>query len=286
MTGNEKIREQLAALLEQGSLPKSTCSGSLLKFLKPLLDSGVVAEERSGAGRRLVVHNAGAVQIFCKTRFPETAISTETPSRIAGVALFSDSKTHPNDVPEIVCVRCFAPGTLRRDGQKVEAASATEENGVFAFVLQESETWSVHGVCALVENPAVFLALESLELKVELAIHGRGRSSNQLLNWLATQTDEQFQLWHLPDYDPTGLDEFERVRARLGPRAQLYLPAQLPDLFRRFSKRDLLANPHAQTLLAKLRSSDSAEVRRVVALIDLHNAGLEHEALLIKMSPS
>lgn len=283
MTANENIRAQLSALQEHGSLPKSACGGALLKFLKPLLDSEVVAEERSGAGRRLVVRDTSALQDFFESRFPEVAVSEATPSRIAGVARFRDSKSHPNDVPEIVCVRCFAPETLRRDEQKVGAASASEENGVFAFVLRESERWTVHGVCALVENPAVFLALETLGLNVELAIHGRGRSSHQLLNWLASQADKQFQLLHLPDYDPTGLDEFERVRECLGPRAQLYVPAELPDLFRRFSKRELLANPHAQTLLAKLRLSDSAEVRRVVALIDLYNAGLEQEALLINV---
>ena len=111
-----------------------------------------------------------------------------------------------------------------------------------------------------------------------LAEHGREISESDALR---AQTDAAFQLWHLPDYDPVGLDEFERVRARLGSRARLHLPTQLPDLFRRFSKRELLANPTAQALLARLRTTDSGEVRQVVELISEHNAGLEQEALLL-----
>jgi hypothetical protein len=38
-----------------------------------------------------------------------------------------------------------------------------------------------------------------------------------------------------------------------------------------------------QVLLMRLRSSDHPEIRLVAALIDQHNAGLEHEALLVEM---
>ena len=43
-------------------------------------------------------------------------------------------------------------------------------------------------------------------------------------------------------------------------------------------------NTKSQMLLAKLRCSDSSEVKRVVGIIDKHNAGLEQEALLIEDS--
>ncbi len=281
MTARENICARLDALLERGSLPRSECSGSLLQALKPLIQGSVVVEERSRAGRRLVVRDVAALRAFRRIEFPESGTPGNASARVTGVARFRDSKALANDTPEIVCVRCFASGVLRRDGKDAEAALATERNGVFSFALGETPAWSLHGTCALVENPAVFLAVESLGLAVTLAIHGRGRGSNRLLDWLGAQTDGAFQLWHLPDYDPTGLDEFERVRARLGSRARLHLPTQLPELFRRFSKRELLANSPSQSLLTRLRTSDSSEVRQVVHLISEHNAGLEQEALLL-----
>lgn len=281
MTTLENICARLDALLERGSLPRSECGGTLLRVLKPLIEGSVVVEERAGAGRRLVVRDAAALRAFRQCEFPEAATPGHASARVAGVARFRDSKALANDTPEIVCVRCFASGVLRRDGKDAEGSLATEQNGVFSFALGETPVWSLHGACALIENPAVFLAVESLGVAVTLVIHGRGRCSNRLLDWLGAQTDEAFQLWHLPDYDPTGLDEFERVRARLGARAQLHLPTQLPELFRRFSNRELLANPFSQALLARLRTTDSGEVRQVVQLISEHNAGLEQEVLLL-----
>jgi hypothetical protein len=99
---------------------------------------------------------------------------------------------------------------------------------------------------------------------------------------VSNQTAPDFQLLHLPDYDPVGLDEFTRLRERLGPRVQLHLPANLADLFQHHANVDLLQKPSTQLLLAKLRQSQIAEVRTVLALIEKHNAGLEQEALLIE----
>jgi hypothetical protein len=63
---------------------------------------------------------------------------------------------------------------------------------------------------------------------------------------------------------------------------QLHLPANLADLFQHHANVDLLQKPSTQLLLAKLRQSQIAEVRTVLALIEKHNAGLEQEALLIE----
>src|ERR1035438_7963190 len=70
MTAEENILAQITHLLEEGAMPRSACSGSLLKTLQPLLHAGVVVEEHSGAGRRrlgeavgrtldLVLHETG-----------------------------------------------------------------------------------------------------------------------------------------------------------------------------------------------------------------------------------
>ena len=285
MTAEENIRAQFEALLGHGSLPYSACSGSFLKTLRPLLDSGVVVEERSGAGRRLAVHDTVAVQAFFSKRYPDAALFDGASSRIVGVARFRDTKALLLDEPRLVCVRAWRANVLLRDGQPVDAAAATASHGVFAFLLADQSPYSLCGACALVENPAVFACLERLNLPVGMAIYGHGRASTRLVDWLAGITAPDFTLLHLPDYDPVGLSEFARFRARLGKRARLHLPHDLPARFERFSNRGLLDKTNSRAVLANLRRSSVPEVRQVLEIIDRHNAGLEQEALLLELNP-
>lgn len=283
MTANENIRAQLAALLERGSLPKSASGGALLKILKPLLDSDVVAEERSGAGRRLIVRDAAALRTFFKSRFPDIATTDETPARIAGVARFRDSKALAGDTPDVVLLRAWSDTALWCDGVPVPAASATKAHGVFAFVLAPCGRYELRAPCALVENPVMLLAFEQLGLvsTMPIALYAGGRVSGRALRWLASVSDPGFRLTHFPDYDPVGLSEFVRVRAALGDRATLHLPSGLGEAFSRFANKDLLRREASQALLPALRTNRWPEVRTVLDLIERHNAGLEQEALLV-----
>lgn len=281
MTAEENILAQITRLLEKEAMPKSACSDSLLKTLQPLLHAGVVAEEHSGGGRRLVVRDAAALQQFSRLHFPDTPVPGGLSSRATGVARFRDSKTFASDTPEIVSVRAWSDKALLQKGQPTGAAVATAQHGVFSFLLAGAEHYALRGVCALVENPAVFTQFEHFQLPVGLVIYGHGRASNRFVDWLSTITSSDFQLLHLPDYDPVGLIEFERLRGRLGNRVRLHLPHDLDQQFTRFSNRTLLKHVNSQSMLANLRRTALPEVRHVVALIDRHNAGLEQEALLL-----
>jgi hypothetical protein len=281
VTPEEQIRSRLSQLVTDGTLPLSVCSSAFLKVLRPALDSGVVAEEKSGAGRRLVVRNPEAVRLFFAGRYPDAKVFADAPSRIVGVARFRDSKVLANDAAEIVCIRAWKNGTLLRNGALVDVVRATQEHGVFAFSLKNECLYSLRGSCALVENPVVFALLERLSLPSEVAILGRGRISARLLDWLAQMTSEDFKLIHLPDYDPIGLNEFARLRSRVGDRVTLHLPVDFSNRFARFSKRSLLTRGNSQAVLRYLRQSQEPQIRAVLQLIDKHNAGLEQEALLL-----
>lgn len=92
MNAAENIRGRLLELLESGALPLSRCGRSFLQILRPVLDSGVVAEEKSAAGRRLVVRDATALRAFIAGRYPNAQTFPDAPSRIVSVARFRDSK--------------------------------------------------------------------------------------------------------------------------------------------------------------------------------------------------
>ncbi len=279
----ENISLQIKRLLEHGQMPNSGCSASLRRALRPLLDSGVVVEERAGGGRSLVVRNLAAFRDFSRSHLPEVTTDPDLGTRTAGVARFRDSKSFPSDTPEVICVRAWAGNALLKGGDTVPAISATLEHGVFSFLLREKSPYSLRGPCALVENPQVFTHFERLRLPVGLVIWvSRGRASTLLVEWLATMQAPDFTLLHMPDYDPVGLLEFERLRARLGTRVNLHLPDDLPQRFVDFPNRKLLEKPNNRAMLATLRRKRLAEIRRVVSLIDRNNACLEQEALLVR----
>jgi hypothetical protein len=221
------------------------------------------------------------VQLFFAGRYPDANAFEGAPSRVVGVARFRDSKVFANDAAEIVCIRAWKNEALLRNGVAVDVVRSTEEHGVFAFALTDPCSYSLNGVCALVENPVVFSLLERLQLDIGMAILGRGRISDRLLDWLAQNTTSDFSIIHLPDYDPIGLSEFARMRARLHDRIALYRPANLPRYFDQFSNRALLDRGNSQAVLRYLRKSADRQIRAVLDLIDKHNAGVEQEALLL-----
>jgi hypothetical protein len=219
---------------------------------------------------------------FCQ-RFPEATLPMDAGSRVASVGHFRDTKATVNSEDEIISVRVWRDDALLKNGKPVGAAEATATHGVFSFLLTHDCPYNLRGPCALVENPAVFAIAEQLNLGVGLIIYGRGRISNRVVEWLARAADPSFSLLHLPDYDPVGLAEFQRLHAQLGKRVLLHLPTDLETRFARFSNRGLLEKGNSQAMLAQLRTSQLSAVCRIVEMIDRHNAGLEQEALFVRL---
>jgi hypothetical protein len=279
-----QARAKLRKLVESEALPASQCGKVFLNLLEPLLHGGVLELKPSGGGQIIVVKNADALRDFCRQRFPETDLPADVGSRVEGVARFRDTKAMANRENEIISFRVWRDDALLKRGKPVGAAAAAAAHGVFSFLLALDSSYELRGACALVENPAVFMVAEQLNLDVGLMIYGHGRISNRAIDWLARSTAPDFRLLHLPDYDPVGLSEFQRLHARLGERVILHLPADLEARFAQFSNRKLLEKGNSQTMLAQLRCSVVPSIRHVVGLIDRYNAGLEQEALLVKFS--
>jgi len=283
-----RIKTRLRELSKTGFLAKSACSLQLLSYVAALLDSDVLAWERSGAGQRLVVRDPLVLDLFIAGRFPfaESQLPADLMQRVAAVACFRDSKAIVGDTPNMILLRAWSDSVLWCNDQLVPVTEATRLHGVFSFTVTPQHVYELRGACALIENPAVLFGFERLTLcaEVPVALYGGGRISARMLGWLSEQPAPNFQVIHLPDYDPMGLSEFVRLRNRLGDRLTLYLPSNLSDCFARFGNSELLRFPRSQSLLAKLRLSPISELRAVIDLIDRHHAGLEQEALLLDVA--
>jgi hypothetical protein len=279
-----KHRGACLQLLQNGALPYSACGKSLIAALKPLFDSEVIRREKAAGGQRLVVVNPPGFERWFQQHFPDVQNQESiTSSRVLAVAQFRDTKALPSNLPEIICIRSKRDGTLLRDGFAVETTRTTIENGVFAFALIDDSQFRLQGACLLIENPAMFHAFENLGLEFPLAIYGGGRCSNRFLDWLAFNAkDGGLKILHLPDYDPLGLTEFLRLHERLGEAVSLFTPNTLQSLFRSHSKSALLKDDKNQRMFIELRKSKHPSIKKVVAMMDESNAGLEQEAMLIK----
>ena len=282
---NAALATKLRSLAEQGFVAESACGAAMVRELRRLQEAGLVARERGGGGWRYVVRNPEALRDVLGRRLPTTDGSDV--GRVAGVARYRDSKAVPNDTPPVVVVtRAFRDVLLAPGGEACTATDATMQHGVFAFVLGPGTAYRVAGSVALVENPALLLRFGELGLGVDMAISTHGRAHGRIIEWLAAQDHPGFRALHLPDYDPTGLLEFQKLRQALGSRVSLHRPDDLAGRFARYSSRRLLDGLQSRENLARLRSSPWPEVREVVALMDLHNAGLEQESLLVPLDAS
>ncbi|HXT41482.1 MAG TPA: hypothetical protein VN887_15860 [Candidatus Angelobacter sp.] len=277
-----KHRGLCLRLFRDGMLPKSVCGQALIRALAPLFDTGVVRWSKVGGGQRLTVMNQVGYERWLFQHFPDVDIPDSDSSQVKGVAHFRNAKALPSNLPEIVCLRSTRDGVLMRDGAVVETTRATKDNGVFAFTLTDRTQFALRGICALIENLAVFHSFEKLGLEPNLAIWTGGVSSNRFIDWLASSVSSGLRVLHLPDYDPVGLSEFLRQHERLGEAVTLFLADDLPSLFRRHCNTSLLADEKNQRTLMQLRKAQHPAVQQVVSLIDEFNGGLEHEAIFIK----
>jgi hypothetical protein len=277
----DSLARHLTILADSSSLPASSVSKADRQRLRTLFDAGVIEEERSGAGRRLVVTNQTALRAFILSLYPTglEGFKGDLPSRSRAVAERRDSKKAIGKRPTILQVRGFNDCIFQKGESRLPVAEWTENAGVASLCLESMAGWQCRGTLGLVENLETFWHIEKIAPFVDLAIYAEGRIGADVLHWLGSPGMIESQAVHFPDYDPVGMDEYLRIKLSCPERSKLFLPADVEKLFSRYGKAKLLQDSSA--ILARLRKSDDSEVRYVVELMDRFGVGLEQEALLI-----
>lgn len=277
----DSLAKHLAILSDKSSLPSSSMSKADRRRIQSLFDAGVLAEEKSGAGRRLIVRNQQALQAFVLTMYPSglEGFKGDLPARSKAVADRRDSKKTIGKNPVTVLVRGFNGCTFEKNGAHLPVAEWTRSAGVAALCLESMRGWKCKGTIGTVENLETFWNIDKLAPFVDLAVYAEGRIGADVLKWLTSIEMIETQILHFPDYDPVGMDEYLRIKNACSERASLYRPEDLEKLFNLYGKAQLLRDSSA--VLARLRKSDDSDVRYVVDLMDRCGVGLEQEALLI-----
>lgn len=276
----DALAEKIGLLRSQGYLASSRLTDRDRRRLQSLFDTGVLIEERSGAGKKVVVKNQATLDAFVQRYYPSglEGRDGELAPRSRAVAELRDSKKARETGPLVVLLRGFGNCELHAGEEVLPVAHLTELAGVAAVRLDDRQ-WRYSGVLVIVENLEAFWNVEKFETGAQLALYAQGRLSSRILSWLSSPLMEQARIIHCGDYDPVGLDEYLRLKAACPARSKLYLPSNLEDLFSRYGKRELLGSSAA--VLARLRKTEDHEVRRVVKLMDRYGVGLEQEVLLL-----
>lgn len=273
----------LIKLHKFGSVAASQLSNASKQYLRPLLETEVLVEEKKGRGLAILVNNYKALDAFIKKDFPHGLEPghTDTVTRSQAVSYWRNSK-HGDLTSEPVFINAKKGQVLTKDSKVLPIGQLTEIAGMATFLLGEDSDnyWQFDGTIAIVENYEVFTNWQKINIPADIAIWAAGRISKRIIDWLKSQKMQICNIIHCGDYDPVGLDEFRRLDAQIGKRASLYVPSNIGDLFSKYANPLLLKKQSSSKVLERLRSYSHPEIIEVVKLIDSYNGGLEQEILL------
>lgn len=276
-----KYAKLMSRLNTSGFVPKSEFSTTSVGVFSTLFDTHVLEVQKSGPGKRVVVTDPGAFDRFIQKRYPSglDAAINGAENRHEAVAIYRDSKRSKKSTREIVAIKVGSSKIKRNislNGTALPVKEWCDIADVAALRLDDGGQLEIEGTVAFIENINVFYDFESLTHKHSYLIYTGGRISERILKSLNISG----QVTHYGDYDPVGCDEFLRIKGYF-PNTLFYCPENLENLFKRYGQKALVTK--SNKVLMRLRSCKDPQVKKIVALMDMYNRGLEHE-LLIKLS--
>lgn len=278
------LATRLQTLLDDGCLPASQLSDRMRARLDPLFRVGALVEEHQGRGKRVELKHRESLERWIGSNYPSGLLGTDAslPARAESAANFRNTKRGRALEAALVHMRGFSQCRLIRGPREQPLAAMTAAFGVAGVVIDPADPWQLSGTLGVVENLELFMQIERVVPALDAALWAAGRLANHVLSWLGKQ--DQLRVVHFGDYDPVGLSEYLRLRATLGERVRFYVPPDFEERLSRFGQRELLVR--SADLLAGVRRRADESVRQVLAVIERHGLGLEHESILIPLSSS
>lgn len=288
-------RDPFAAILSEfcnrGSIPASRLKSKKMHLrLQPLVDAGVIVQERSGAGQRWRVLDRDGLYRFSQSQFPsglEPLAASSFVPRNRSVLYTKDAHgLKSSHLP--LFVRGFKNARLTWDDRVLPVASLTAFAGGAGLRLGRDSRWSFQGTVVTVENSEVLFHIETVIPGTCLAVYTGGRISNLLLQWLSSDAMEKAVFIHAGDYDPVGIQDYLRLSEACPGRVSLYMPDNLEELFARYANQKRLEDQSSvlNTLrTCKVRSGKDKDFLKIMHLMDRYNGGLDQEALLTHPEP-
>ncbi|MBJ6945813.1 hypothetical protein JG666_00660 [Vibrio cholerae] len=197
----------------------------------------------SGRGVAYRIEDLAVVTVTLQQLSPHQDLPLSIPPRAANIASTRSSKqgriTH--DVTHVFIKTQAQPNWSDGDRPTEQLQRASEEFGVAALEIggdKNHTLYSKHPIW-LVENQELFDRLDWLPTwEPTSVIWYRGQLHNKLIDWLAAPQRSPF-IYLFADYDGVGLNNYRRLKERLGERAIFWLMPNWRTLLTRYGQNKL-----------------------------------------------
>ncbi|ENM3965504.1 hypothetical protein ODJ43_003471 [Vibrio cholerae] len=197
----------------------------------------------SGRGVAYRIEDLAVVTVTLQQLSPHQDLPLSIPARAANIASTRSSKqgriTH--DVTHVFIKTRGQPNWSDGDRVTEQLQRASEEFGVAALEIggdKNHSLFSKHPIW-LVENQELFDRLNWLPTSEPTSvIWYRGQLHNKLIDWLAAPQRSPF-IYLFADYDGVGLNNYRRLKERLGERATFWLMPNWRTLLTRYGQNKL-----------------------------------------------
>ncbi|EGR0541919.1 hypothetical protein E8A66_10630 [Vibrio cholerae] len=197
----------------------------------------------SGRGVAYRIEDLAVVTVTLQQLSPHQDLPLSIPARAANIASTRSSKqgriTH--DVTHVFIKTRGQPNWSDGDRVTEQLQRASEEFGVAALEIggdKNHSLFSKHPIW-LVENQELFDRLNWLPTSEPTSvIWYRGQLHNKLIDWLAAPQRSPF-IYLFADYDGVGLNNYRRLKERLGERAIFWLMPNWRTLLTRYGQNKL-----------------------------------------------
>ncbi|MGT8837078.1 DUF7281 domain-containing protein [Vibrio cholerae] len=197
----------------------------------------------SGRGVAYRIEDLAVVTVTLQQLSPHQDLPLSIPARAANIASTRSSKqgriTH--DVTHVFIKTRGQPNWSDGDRVTEQLQRASEEFGVAALEIggdKNHSLFSKHPIW-LVENQELFDRLDWLPTSEPTSvIWYRGQLHNKVIDWLAAPQRSPF-IYLFADYDGVGLNNYRRLKERLGERTTFWLMPNWRTLLTRYGQNKL-----------------------------------------------
>lgn len=271
----------LKKIIEEGYITGSKIPKSVKSSIDQLVAINALELDIRKRGTRYSIGNQEIFQSEISSRYPEGlesgVIFGSESSRHLGVKSLKDAKLSRKRYPT---VQAFI-----KNSSQVIIDGKTAPEGIEDFslsVLVDSLCqWEVTGRLILIENQEPYLRSNSLFSGVSAIICYNGRVNQKISEWIHKSN---MNVTICPDYDPVGLDEYWKLKCKIGNRLEIFLPESISEDFK-YSTPQLLDKKKNREVLQRLANTDLLDLpaQQILFLIQKWNAGLMQEIYFLDL---
>ncbi|KJF89247.1 DUF7281 domain-containing protein [Photobacterium leiognathi] len=240
-----------------------------------------------GRGVVYLILDMDVVKVTLEQLAPNQNVSPSAPQRAINIASTRSSKRGRvgHDVTYVLA-KVVANPLWQVSGVLTEHLNAsTEKFGVFSLEVggERNRDLTTHHSIWLVENQALFDRLDWLpNNEPTTIIWYRGQLHNKLIEWLSVP-ERASMVYFFADYDGVGLNNFRRLKEKLGERAEFWMMPNWKALLNRYGQNQLWVDTAREFTSFIENSSNlltkSSHLQALVLEMQTNGLALEQESI-------